>query len=60
MKAKWCIECQHHSSAGEFDEKMVCAKGHKPRFYMPKDGNPYSDYGWKRRCGVDFEAIIHP
>ena len=26
-----------------------CAKGHKPRFYMPRN---YSDidYGWKRRC----------
>lgn len=28
---------------------MICTKGHKPRFYQPKDPMS-SDYGYKRKC----------
>jgi hypothetical protein len=34
---------------------LSCGKGHKPRFYLPKIGNPYfTNWGWKRKCN-DFE-----
>ena len=58
MKAKECIDCKHHSLTGEYSEKLICAKGHNPRFYGPsKNSAPYcSDYGWKRRC----EDFIKP
>jgi len=55
MKAKDCMTCKSHSYTGEYSEKLLCAKGHKPRFYGPRIGygDPY-DYGWKRRC-EDYE-----
>ena len=49
MKTRHCDECKHcdmRPLAG-----MVCEKGHKPRFYMPRDSYPYSNgWGWKRKC----------
>jgi hypothetical protein len=29
--------------------RMDCRKGHKPRFYLPKEDFS-EDCGWKRRC----------
>lgn len=51
MKAKDCLTCKQHSLHGKYGEILVCAKGHKPRFYMPRNN---FDFGWKRRC-LDFE-----
>lgn len=50
-KATECLGCVHHSLSGEYDEILTCAKGHKPRFYQPKDPYPHwADWGWKRCC----------
>lgn len=55
MKAKNCDECKFFHAPSELRPRASCAKGHKPRFYSPKNGNPYDfDWGWKRRCN-DFE-----
>jgi hypothetical protein len=35
------------------DGEELCAKGHKPRHYMPRNAMD-TDYGWKRVC-VDFK-----
>ncbi len=48
-----CDECQHRCY---LDKKLVCLKGHKPRFMMPK--NELDDnFGWKRLGCKDFEQI---
>lgn len=59
MKAKHCDECKHatvkwyeYKCPPAFDV-LTCAKGHKPRHYMPRNAMDTS-YGWKRVCG-DFE-----
>jgi hypothetical protein len=52
-KAKNCADCQSgewHPIHGD----LTCSKGHKPRFYQPRDPADVS-WGWKRRC-ADFEA----
>lgn len=54
MKAKRCDECRHWRG-GSFGAPD-CAKGHRPRFYLPTSiaGAHRGDFGFKRRCG-DFE-----
>lgn len=60
MKARHCDECKHatvkwyeYKGPPAFDV-LTCAKGHKPRYYMPRNAMD-TGYGWKRVCG-DFEA----
>jgi hypothetical protein len=50
-----CDECQHWRYTDDIDAKPTCAKGHTPRFYMPRW---YGDdgCGFKRRC-LDYMAI---
>jgi hypothetical protein len=50
QKAHHCEDCQHREW---FPISFLrCKKGHKPRFYTPR--NPHDgDFGWKRRC-ADF------
>jgi len=58
-KAKHCDECKH-SYNRDWDLRLHCNKGHKPKFYKPKNLHctVFTDsWGWKRRC-EDFE--IHP
>ena len=59
MKASHCDECNYatvkwyeYKGPPAFD-MLTCAKGHKPRHYMPRNAMDTS-YGWKRVCG-DFE-----
>ena len=59
MKASHCDECKHatvkwyeYKGPPAFDV-LTCAKGHKPRHYMPRNAMD-TDYGWKRVC-ADFE-----
>jgi len=62
MKSRHCDECKsatinwyEHKGPPAFDV-LTCAKGHKPRCYMPRNDNPLDlDWGWKRVCG-DFDA----
>jgi hypothetical protein len=51
-----CDQCAHatHWSDNSGRVHLQCLKGHRPRFYTPLKGNPYSNYGWKRRC-EDYE-----
>jgi hypothetical protein len=52
-----CEDCQHR----EFVEAsyLRCLKGHKPLFYLPRNGDPYdASWGWKRRC-ADFVVGDH-
>lgn len=57
MKAKHCDECQHMKVEEArqvvpdlwVTDVIRCAKGHSPRFYMPRNYSD-TDYGWKRRC----------
>lgn len=60
MKARHCDECKHatvkwyeYKGPPAFDV-LTCAKGHKPRHYMPRNAMD-TGYGWKRVCG-DFEG----
>lgn len=59
MKAKHCEECWFFHQPSEIRPRAGCQKGHKPRFYAPKNISKAQrgDYGWKRKC-EDFE--IHP
>ena len=60
MKIQNCDECKFFIWLNPFiknskislpNSKLVkCKKGYKPRFYTPKNGNPYGDYGFKKRC----------
>lgn len=54
MKTRHCDECRFADFSGEL---MVCTKGHKPRFYMPKGEYPHfeNDCGCKRKC-EDYES----
>lgn len=47
MKANYCDECKHFAAS-----KMlaVCLRGHRPRFYVPKNTGD-TTYGYKRKCG---------
>lgn len=52
-KASLCVECKHETTYGEWMryDGLVCKLGHKPRFYMPKNGNPHDPRaGWRRVC----------
>ena len=69
MNAKYCDECKFRTDkyiggkhfledinkpVSPYD--LICTKGHRPRFYMPKTDNPNcNDWGWKRNCD-DFEV----
>jgi hypothetical protein len=47
MKAKPCFECINFYP--RYDK--ICDEGHKPRHYMPRNGNPYDPLaGYKRKC----------
>jgi hypothetical protein len=53
VKTRSCEDCNLADFTGE---RLVCTKGHKPRFYMPKGTYPHyeNEWGYKRRC-EDFE-----
>jgi hypothetical protein len=53
MKTRSCQECNLADWSGE---KLVCTKGHKPRFYLPIGTYPHfeNEWGYKRRC-EDYE-----
>lgn len=54
MQTRNCEECKHSQSY--LPEEMRCLKGHKPRFYTPKDISDAmrGNWGWKGKC-EDFE-----
>ena len=44
-----CEDCQSREWVG--NRGLRCLLGHTPRFYAPRNGNPYADgWGWRRRC----------
>lgn len=54
METRNCDECKHFNDE-DVPGARVCEKNHKPRWYAPKNDNPYDlDYGYKRKCG-DYE-----
>lgn len=54
MTARHCDECKHWQKDGrQVLTSMVCTKGHKPRFYVPRSDPRDTDWGWKRKC-ADF------
>ena len=60
MKASHCDQCAHatikwfvYRRPPAFDV-LTCAKGHKPRHYMPRNVLD-TEHGWKRVC-TDFQA----
>ena len=58
MKTKHCDECLH-SYTRDWDLRLYCNKGHKPRFYAPKTISKAQrgDFGWKRKC-KDFDGRV--
>lgn len=63
MKTRDCQECMWgfycYTENYKDGDKFTCLEGHKPRFYMPRDENPYNyDWGYKRKCG-DFVLGKH-
>jgi hypothetical protein len=54
MKTRHCDECLHSKwdLTWDLSEPFVCAKGHTPRFYRPKDISDAmrGNWGWKRKC----------
>ena len=52
MKTQNCNECKYLTD----DENDPCTLGNKPRFYKPKNDDPYADFGYKKKC-VDFEEV---
>ena len=57
MKTRFCDDCKFCDMTVEIG--MKCDKGHKPRFYMPRETYPHyeNDWGWKRKC-ADFEEGV--
>jgi hypothetical protein len=55
MKTRHCAECRHLDV--KINQKSVCARGHKPKFFMAKTmwQAINCDYGYKRKC-ADYEA----
>lgn len=55
MKTRNCAECRHLDV--KINQKSVCAKGHKPKFFTAKTmwQAINCDYGYKRKC-ADYEA----
>jgi len=51
IKASFCDDCVHFLGCPLGKPRPPCAKGHAPRFYMPRDDN--QRWGWMRAC-VDF------
>lgn len=47
-----CEECWHFDGTKAVEDLPPCEKGHKTRFYRPKDDvDPHdSSWGWKRKC----------
>lgn len=59
-RAAQCDECKHFNPRGlEEGNRVVCRKGHKPRFYLPKTMMQaiYLEYGYRRRC-EDYESQV--
>ena len=63
IETRFCDECAHADYGFiaypkiEGGTPFVCLKGHKPRFYKPRNlenGYLAFDWGYKRRC-EDFE-----
>ena len=55
MKTRHCAECRHLDV--KINQKSVCARGHKPKFFTAKTvwQAISCDYGYKRKC-ADYEA----
>lgn len=55
MKTRHCAECRHLDV--KINQKSVCARGHKPKFFIAKTmwQAINCDYGYKRKC-ADYEA----
>lgn len=49
-----CDECEYGNS--DKPAALVCDKGHKPKWYMPKSGID-TDWGYKRKC-AEFSAKV--
>lgn len=49
------MDCAH-ADASVHIGLQICSKGHKPRFYMPRDELDL-DWGWKRKC-TDFQERV--
>jgi len=61
-RAVYCDECKYYDPRGlEEGERVVCRKGHKPRFYLPKTTmhSIMGVYGYRRRC-EDFKQEEQP
>lgn len=52
MTTRYCHECEHQNTYGRWAMTgEMCKIGHKPRHYLPRNGNPYDEKaGWKRKC----------
>lgn len=57
MKANLCSECKNYTTYEYWRyTEITCNIGHKPRFYMPRNGNPHDERaGHKRKCD-DFKT----
>lgn len=54
-----CDQCKHFiCNSGKFTPQAPpCTIGHNPKFYMPRNNDPYDPrWGYKRKCD-DFESI---
>jgi len=51
-RAVYCDECKHYDPKEVESKGIVCKKGHKPRFYLPKTTmqSMTGVYGYRRRC----------
>ncbi len=57
-QTKNCSECLFHSFVSD---KLICSKGFKVKFYMPRNGNPHDDKcGFKRKCNEFVNININP
>lgn len=58
LKTRHCDGCIHFAYDRQDAEETgdLCSKGHRPRFYLPRNHNPHDPImGWRRKC-ADFEA----
>jgi len=58
LKARQCTGCAHLYFSFKRGITIYCGKGHKPRFYQPRNELD-QDWGWKRRCS-DFLPSYEP
>jgi len=54
--SRHCDQCAFHRWDQSKLNRLICLKGHRPRFYLPASDPSCNNWGYKRRC-EDFQQF---